>query len=135
MTMVGIISPIVLFRPILTFVAGNGRGICGDHFKMRVPYRRGSFSPTPIPFGELYTALSQGTVDGAENNLPSFGTGRHMEVCKYFTFSEHVMVPDLLVVSRATWDSLSEEERRWLQTAADEYVIALLLLLRIDSES
>ena len=77
-------------------------------------------APTPIPFGELYTALSQGTVDGAENNLPSFETGRHMEVCKYFTFSEHVMVPDLLVVSRATWDSLSEEERRWLQTAADE---------------
>ena len=39
-------------------------------------------APTPIPWGELYTALSQGTVDGAENNLPSFDTGRHMEVCR-----------------------------------------------------
>ncbi|MBS1368793.1 MAG: TRAP transporter substrate-binding protein [Lentisphaeria bacterium] len=77
-------------------------------------------APTPIPWGELYTALSQGTVDGAENNLPSFETGRHMEVCKYFTFSEHVMVPDLLVVSRATWDSLTGEQREWLQKAADE---------------
>ncbi len=77
-------------------------------------------APTPIPWGELYTALSQGTVDGAENNLPSFETGRHMEVCKYFTFSEHVMVPDLLVISADTWDSLSEQQRKWLETAAAE---------------
>ncbi len=77
-------------------------------------------APTPIPWGELYTALSQGTVDGAENNLPSFDTGRHMEVCKYFIFSEHVQVPDLLVVSKATWESLTDEQRGWLQKAADE---------------
>ncbi len=77
-------------------------------------------APTPIPWGELYTALSQGTVDGAENNLPSFDTGRHMEVCRYFTFSEHVRVPDLLVISRATWESLSPQEREWVEIAAAE---------------
>ncbi|HJH05205.1 TRAP transporter substrate-binding protein [Victivallis vadensis] len=77
-------------------------------------------APTPIPWGELYTALSQGTVDGAENNLPSFETGRHMEVCRFFTFSDHVMVPDLLVVSSATWNSLSEQQREWLEIAAAE---------------
>ncbi len=77
-------------------------------------------APTPIPWGELYTALSQGTVDGAENNLPSFETGRHMEVCKYFTFSEHVMVPDLLVVSADTWKSLTNEQQKWLEQAAAE---------------
>ena len=59
-------------------------------------------------------------MDGAENNLPSFETGRHMEVCKFFTFSEHVMVPDLLVVSSATWDSLSEQQRECLEIAAAE---------------
>ncbi len=77
-------------------------------------------APTPIPWGELYTGLSQGTVDGAENNLPSFETGRHMEVCKFFIFSEHVQVPDLLVVSKATWESLTGEQREWLEKAAAE---------------
>ncbi len=77
-------------------------------------------APTPIPWGELYTALSQGTVDGAENNLPSFDTGRHLEVCKYFIFTEHARVPDMLVVSRATWDSLNPQQREWLEIAAME---------------
>lgn len=77
-------------------------------------------APTPIPWGELYTALSQGTVDGAENNLPSFETGRHMEVCKYFTFSGHSRVPDMLVVSKAAWDSLTPRQREWLSKAAEE---------------
>ena len=77
-------------------------------------------APTPIPWGELYTALSQGTVDGAENNLPSFDTGRHLEVCKYFTYSEHSRVPDMLVVSRATWNSLTPDQKRWLEIAAAE---------------
>lgn len=77
-------------------------------------------APTPIPWGELYTALSQGTVDGAENNLPSFDTGRHSEVCKYFIFSRHSRVPDVLVISRATWDSLTPQEQKWITEAAHE---------------
>ena len=77
-------------------------------------------APTPIPWGELYTALSQGTVDGAENNLPSFDTGRHMEVCKYFTLNEHTRVPDMLMISRKTWDSLTDQQREWLERAAHE---------------
>ena len=77
-------------------------------------------APTPIPWGELYTALSQGTVDGAENNLPSFDTGRHTEVCKYFIFSRHSRVPDVLVISRATWNSLTPQEQKWITEAAHE---------------
>ena len=46
-------------------------------------------SPTPIAWGELYTALQQGIVDGAENNLPSFYTSRHYEICKYYTMDQH----------------------------------------------
>lgn len=77
-------------------------------------------APTPIPWGELYTALSQGTVDGAENNLPSFDTGRHLEVCKNFILSEHSRVPDMLVIGNATWDHLDAQQKAWLQEAAHE---------------
>ena len=77
-------------------------------------------APTPIPWGELYTALSQGTVDGAENNLPSFDTGRHLEVCRYFILSEHSRVPDMLVISTATWNSLNSQQKAWLEQAARE---------------
>ena len=79
-------------------------------------------SPTPISYGELYTALQQGVVDGAENNPPSFYTSRHYEVCKYYTLDEHTAVPDVLIIGTEAWARLTEQERRWLQDAADESV-------------
>ena len=77
-------------------------------------------SPTPIAWGELYTALQQGVVDGAENNLPSFYLSHHYEVCKYFVVDEHTALPDELLISTLIWDDLSEEEQRWVKEAADE---------------
>ncbi|MBK1878366.1 TRAP transporter substrate-binding protein [Pelagicoccus mobilis] len=77
-------------------------------------------SPTPIAWGELYSALAQGVVDGAENNPPSFYSSRHYEECKYFTPDAHTRVPDLLMISSKIWMSLSGEEKDWLQQAADE---------------
>jgi TRAP-type C4-dicarboxylate transport system substrate-binding protein len=91
-------------------------------------------APTPISWGELYTALQQGVVDGAENNPPSFHTSRHYEVCKYYTLNEHTSVPDVLVVSTAVWRSLDEQERQWLQEAADESVAHQRRLWREASE-
>ena len=79
-------------------------------------------SPTPISWGELYTALQSGVVDGAENNPPSFYTSHHYEVCKYYSLNEHTMVPDVLIVSQKVWKKLSEQEKKWLQQAADESV-------------
>ncbi|HKK63714.1 MAG TPA: TRAP transporter substrate-binding protein [Bacteroidales bacterium] len=79
-------------------------------------------SPTPISWGELYTALQSGVVDGAENNPPSFYTSHHYEVCKYYSLNEHTMVPDVLIVSTVVWNALSEQEKEWLQQAADESV-------------
>ncbi|MEL6976431.1 MAG: TRAP transporter substrate-binding protein, partial [Bacteroidota bacterium] len=76
-------------------------------------------APTPISWGELYTALQQGVVDGAENNLPSFQTSKHYEVCKYYSFDEHTAVPDVLLVGMETWNRLSEKEKQWLQLAAE----------------
>ena len=77
-------------------------------------------APTPISWGELYTALQQGVVDGAENNPPSFFTSRHYEVCKYYALNEHTAVPDILVIGTEIWNSLSSQEQEWVQTSADE---------------
>jgi len=77
-------------------------------------------SPTPISWGELYTALQQGVVDGAENNPPSFYLSRHYEVCKYYTLNEHTSVPDILVIGTVAWNRLTPQEQQWLQEAADE---------------
>ena len=74
---------------------------------------------TPIAWGELYTALQQGIVDGAENNPPSFHLSRHFEVARYLTLDEHTAVPDVLLVSKHVWDGLSPQEQAWLQEAAD----------------
>ncbi len=79
-------------------------------------------APTPISFGELYTALQQGVVDGAENNPPSFYTSRHYEVCKYYSIDEHSTVPDVMLIGTNTWERLTAQEQTWLQEAADASV-------------
>jgi tripartite ATP-independent transporter DctP family solute receptor len=76
--------------------------------------------PTPISWGELYTALQQSMVDGAENNPPSVQSSRHYEVAKHYALNEHTHTPDLVLISKATWDSLSEEHRKILYQAAHE---------------
>ncbi|WP_022942297.1 TRAP transporter substrate-binding protein [Psychromonas hadalis] len=75
-------------------------------------------SPTPLAYGELYTALQQGVVDAAENNIPSFSLSRHSEVSKYYSLDEHTMVPDVLVISNTAYDGLSDEHRAALKLAA-----------------
>ncbi|MFZ5430771.1 MAG: TRAP transporter substrate-binding protein [Bacteroidota bacterium] len=80
-------------------------------------------SATPITWGELYTALQSGVVDGAENNPPSLYTSRHYEVCKYFSLDEHTTIPDILIISQKIWDKLSPQEQQWIQQAADESVV------------
>ncbi len=78
---------------------------------------------TPISWGELYTALQQGVVDGAENNSPSFYLSRHYEVCKYYSLNEHTMVPDILLISTIVWDRLTPQEQQWIEEAAEESVV------------
>lgn len=75
-------------------------------------------SPTPISWGELYTALQQGVVDGAENNPPSFQLSRHFEVARYYSLDEHTAVPDVLLVGTETWNRLDQDERAWLAEAS-----------------
>ncbi len=80
-------------------------------------------SPTPISWGELYTALQSGVVDGAENNPPSFYLSHHYEVCKYYSIDEHTTIPDVLLVSTIVWNKLSDEEQGWFQEAANESAV------------
>ncbi len=77
-------------------------------------------APTPIAWGELYSALAQGTVDGAENNLPSFTSNKHYEVCKHFSRDAHTRVPDLLLMSSKVWNTLDPQVQAWVQQAANE---------------
>ncbi len=72
----------------------------------------------PIAWGELYTALQQGVVDGAENNPPSFERAGHFEVARVYSLDEHTAVPDVLLVSTLLWDRLDADERRWLEASA-----------------
>ena len=76
-------------------------------------------SPTPVSYGELYTALDQGIVDAAENNPPSFYTSRHYEICKNYALDEHTATPDVVLISTVTWAGLNDEEKAWVKYAAE----------------
>jgi tripartite ATP-independent transporter DctP family solute receptor len=80
-------------------------------------------SPTPIDWGELYTALQQGVVDGAENNPPSFYLSRHYEISQYYALDEHTSVPDILLMSSRIWNDLTSGQQAWLQQSVDESVV------------
>ncbi len=80
-------------------------------------------SPTPLSWGELYTALQSGVVDGAENNPPTFYSSHHFEVCKYYTLDEHASIPDVLIMSQVIWNKLTPKEKKYLQQAVKETVV------------
>ena len=108
-------------KPIATPADLEGLKVRVQESKMAINMVRGmGGSPTPVSYGELYTALQQGIVDAAENNPPSFYNSRHYEVCKYYSIDEHTAIPDVVLVSTKVWSELSPEEQVWLQEAADE---------------
>lgn len=73
---------------------------------------------TPMPYGEVYTALKTGLVDGAENNWPSYDTSRHFEVAKFYSVTEHSMAPEMLLMSKKVWDTLTPEDQKIFRDAA-----------------
>jgi len=76
--------------------------------------------PTPMPFGEVYSALQTGVIDGAENNWPSYFSTSHYEVAKYFTLDGHTRVPEILIASKITMDKLSKEDQDIIRQAAKD---------------
>jgi TRAP-type C4-dicarboxylate transport system substrate-binding protein len=77
---------------------------------------------TPMPYGEVYSAIETGVIDGAENNFPSYDTAKHAEVAKNYSLDEHLIVPEVLVMSKSTWDKLSAEDQEIFKQAAKESV-------------
>ena len=77
---------------------------------------------TPMPYGEVYTALKTGIVDAAENNFPSYESSRHFEAAKYYTQTEHSLCPEILVFSKKVWDTLTREDQALIRKLAKESV-------------
>ena len=77
---------------------------------------------TPMPYGEVYTALKTGIVDAAENNFPSYESSRHFEAAKYYTLTEHSMAPEILVFSKKIWDTLSKDDQALIRRLAKDSV-------------
>jgi len=77
---------------------------------------------TPMPYGEVYTGLKTGLIDAAENNIPSFDTAKHAEAVKMYSKTEHSMAPEMLLMSKITWDKLSKAEQDMVRSAAKESV-------------
>ncbi|WP_394701459.1 TRAP transporter substrate-binding protein [uncultured Roseibium sp.] len=77
---------------------------------------------TPMPYGEVYSSIQTGVIDGAENNWPSFESSGHYEVAGYYTLDEHLIVPEVLVMSKISWDKLSPEDQAVVRQAAKESV-------------
>lgn len=75
---------------------------------------------TPMPFGELYTSLRQGVVDGAENAPDAVYVAKHYEVAKFYTMTEHFRVPTQFMISMSTWGRLSEEHRQIILDASKD---------------
>ncbi|MCB1376699.1 MAG: TRAP transporter substrate-binding protein DctP, partial [Rhodobacteraceae bacterium] len=75
---------------------------------------------TPIPFGEVYTSIQSGVVDGAENNWPSYESTNHYEVAKNYILDQHTIVPEIFVVAKSSWDKMSAEDQAAVREAAIE---------------
>ena len=76
----------------------------------------------PMPYGEVYSAIQTGVIDGAENNWPSYDTSGHYEVAKYYTLDEHLIVPEVLVMSKKSWAKLSADDQALIRQTAKESV-------------
>ena len=79
-------------------------------------------SPTPMAFGELYSAMQQGTVDGQENPSAHIYTKRFFEVQKYASMTAHAYAPEPVLISMITWARLSDAQKAIIQEAATEAI-------------
>jgi tripartite ATP-independent transporter DctP family solute receptor len=91
------------------------RVMSNDLFVMMVEAMKGN--ATPMAFGEVYQSIKTGVVDGAENNPPSYESTNHFEVAKYYSLTEHLIIPECLCMSKATWDKLTPEQQTIVKDA------------------
>jgi len=77
---------------------------------------------TPMPYGEVYSSIETGVIDGAENNFPSYDTARHVEVAKYYSLDQHTILPEVFVMNKAAFDALTPEDQAIFRQAARDSV-------------
>lgn len=77
---------------------------------------------TPMPAGEVYTALKTGLIDAAENNIPSYDGFKHYEAVKFYSRTEHSMAPEMLVISKRVFDKMTPEDQKLFRETAKESV-------------
>jgi tripartite ATP-independent transporter DctP family solute receptor len=75
---------------------------------------------TPMPYGEVYSGIETGVIDGAENNFPSYESAKHFEVAKHYSLDEHTIVPEVFVMSKMAWDKLTPEDQAIFKAAGKE---------------
>lgn len=88
--------------------------------------------PTPLSYSELYTALQQSVVDGAENNIMALTKARHGEVSKIYTLDEHTMIPDVILMSSRSLNKLTNQQQSQLKAAAKASSIYMRKLWAMD---
>lgn len=88
---------------------------------------------TPMAFGEVYQALKTGVIDGAENNYPSYDETNHFEVAKYYSTTDHLIIPECLCIAKASWDALSAGDQKIVRQAAIDAAIEQRKLWAQDS--
>ncbi len=85
-------------------------------------------TPVAMSYGEVYTSLQSGIIDGTENNETALTTGKHGEVCKVYSMDQHAMIPDTLVMSAKVWEKISPEDQQIILDCArhstDEHKVA-----------
>jgi tripartite ATP-independent transporter DctP family solute receptor len=77
---------------------------------------------TPMPYGEVYSAIETGVIDGAENNFPSYDTAKHAEVAKNYSLDEHTILPEVFVMNKAAFDKLTPEDQEIFKQAAKDSI-------------
>ena len=77
-------------------------------------------TPVAMSYGDVYTSLQTGIIDGTENNETALTTGKHGEICKVYSKDEHAMIPDVMVMSAKIWNTISPEDQQIILEAAQE---------------
>ncbi len=77
-------------------------------------------TPVAMAYGDVYTSLQTGIIDGTENNETALTTGKHGEICKVFSMDQHAMIPDVLVMGADVWNSIAPEDQQIILEAAYE---------------
>jgi tripartite ATP-independent transporter DctP family solute receptor len=110
-------------KPVKTVADATGLKIRGQQSDLWVALVGAmGANATPMPAGEVYTALKTNLIDAAENNIPSYDGFKHYEAVKFYSRTEHSMAPEMLLMSKVVFDKLPKADQDLFRAAAKESV-------------